>query len=102
MAADSDIQVWLETFAKTQPAVIVPYVKSTENMTLRYKVRAVRQGSGGKSVLGQGGVVTIVANVPAALSRMSLNRSPADDCQIDLILTESGAGERRYHFDCPK
>ncbi|HUG58058.1 MAG TPA: curli-like amyloid fiber formation chaperone CsgH [Candidimonas sp.] len=102
MTADSDIQVWLETFSKTQPVVIVPYVKSTENVTLRYKVRTVKEGNGGKSVMGQGGVVSITANVPAALSRMSLSRSPNDECQIDLVLSEAGYADRKYHFDCPK
>ncbi|WP_353150143.1 curli-like amyloid fiber formation chaperone CsgH [Pollutimonas bauzanensis] len=102
MTADSDIQVWLETYAKTQPVVIVPYVKSSENVTLRYKVRTVKEGSGGKSVMGQGGVVSVSANVPAALSRMSLSRSPTDVCHIDLVLSESGVADRNYHFDCPR
>lgn len=101
MTADSDIQVWLETFAKTQPSVIVPYIRTNENMTLRYKVRTVKKGNGGKSVIGQGGVVTVLANVPAALSRMSLSRSPDDECEIDLVLSESGSADRSYHFKCP-
>lgn len=101
MTADSDIQVWLETFAKTQPVVVVPYVKSTVDITLRYKLRTVKQGNGGKSIVGQGGVVAITANVPAALSRMSLNRSPNDDCQIDLVLSEAGSADKNYRFDCP-
>ncbi len=101
MTADNDIQVWLETFAKTQPTVIVPYVKSSENTTLRYKVRTIKEGDSGKSVMGQGGVVSTVANTPVALSRMSLNRSPNDQCTIDLVLSESGSPDRSYHFDCP-
>ncbi len=101
MTTDSDIQVWLETFAKTQPVVIVPYVSSTVDVTLRYKLRTVKQSNKGKSIIGQGGVVAISANVPAALSRMSLNTSPNDECQIDLVLSQAGSADRRYHFDCP-
>lgn len=102
MTADGDIQVWLETYAKTQPVIIVPYVKSSENVTLRYKVRTVKESSSGKSVVGQGGVVSVSANIPAALSRMSLSRSPTDVCHIDLVLSENGVADRNYHFDCPR
>lgn len=101
MIADNDIQVWLETFARTQPTVIVPYVKSSENMTLRYKVRTTKEGDGGKSVIGQGGIVNTIANIPIALSRMSLNRSPNDQCKIDLVLSQAGSPDRSYHFECP-
>lgn len=101
MLGDSDIQVWLETFAKSQPAVVVPYVRSSTDATLRYKLRTVKIGSNGKSVIGQGGVVTVVANVPAALSHMSLSRSPNDECEIDLVLSEAGLADRNYHFKCP-
>lgn len=47
MTADADIQVWLETVARTQPGVIVPYVRSAEDTTLRYRLHTVRQGVGG-------------------------------------------------------
>ncbi len=102
MSADSDIQVWLETFGKAQPIVIVPYVKSDENTTLRYSIRAVKQSSGGRSVMGQNGTIIVAADKPTALSHMSLNRSWDDECRIDLILSERGSRDRRYHFECPK
>ncbi|PLC52617.1 hypothetical protein CR155_17665 [Pollutimonas nitritireducens] len=101
MVADSNIQVWLETFAKAQPAVVVPYVRSSADTTLRYKVRTVKKSDTGKTVIGQGGVVTVLANVPAALSHMSLSRTPNDECEIDLVLSEAGAADRNYHFKCP-
>jgi curli production protein len=101
MVGDSNIQVWLETFAKSQPAVVVPYVRSTADMTLRYKLRTVKKSGSGKSVIGQGGVVTVQANVPAALSQMSLSRSPNDECEIDLVLSQAGVADRNYHFKCP-
>ena len=101
MVGDSDIQVWLETIARSKPAVIVPYVRSSADTTLRYKMRTVKQSDSGKSVIGQGGVVTVLADVPAALSRMSLSRSPNDECEIDLVLSEAGVADRSYHFKCP-
>ena len=101
MVGDSNIQVWLETFAKSQPAIVVPYVRSSADMTLRYKLRTVKKSDSGKSVIGQGGVVAVLANVPAALSQMSLSRSPNDECEIDLVLSQAGVADRNYHFKCP-
>lgn len=101
MTSDSDIQVWLETFAKTQPVVIVPYVRSSVDITLRYKLRTVKQGTAGKSIVGHAGVVAVAADVPAALSRMWLSRSAGDACEIDLVLSVAGSADRNYHFDCP-
>ncbi|MFW7342697.1 curli-like amyloid fiber formation chaperone CsgH [Pollutimonas sp. H1-120] len=102
MNADADIQVWLETMARTQPVVIIPYVQSTENKTLGYRLRAVKDGPGGRSVLGQGGTLQVPADTPTALGRMSLNYSARDACSIDLTLNENGEAQRNYHFACPE
>jgi len=105
MNADSDIQVWLETIARTQPSVIVPYVQSTESGSLRYKVRTIRQSTQGRSEIAQGGTVTLVADTPVALGRMAISRSPGDACQVELTIQKEGdAGadaSKRYQFSCP-
>jgi curli production protein len=101
MNADTDIQVWLETFSRTQPGVIVPYVMSSEKKRLRYQIRTVKTGKSGNSVLGQGGAVTLMADVPTALSRMAISRSRNDKCRIDLVITEAGEQDRNYQFACP-
>ncbi len=101
MNADTNIQVWLETAAHTPPGIIIPYVRTSQDKTLHYQVRAVRRGPAGRSMLSQGGVVEAQAGVPAALGRMSFNYGPADDCNIDLILSEHGSDDRNYHFACP-
>lgn len=105
MNADADIQVWLETIARTQPRVIVPYVQSAQNGSLRYKMRATRQGPQGRSVISQGGTIEITAGTPAALGRLAISRSPDDDCQIELTIQKgSGTGpgaSRDYQFSCP-
>lgn len=101
MNADADIQVWLETLSRTRPGVIVPYVMSTEQKQLRYQIRAVKSGKSGNSTLGQGGTVTLVPDVPKALSRMSISHATGDTCRIDLTLTEAGKQDRNYQFACP-
>jgi curli production protein len=101
MNADSDIQVWLETVSRTQPSIIIPYVKSRHETTLRYKLRTIQQGSGGRAVIGQGGTIAVLADVPAPLMKMSLNRGANDTCNIRLVLSEVGNEDRNYEFDCP-
>ena len=100
MNADSDIQVWLETFSRTQPSIIVPYVKSSHDTTLRYKLRATQESNGGRAVIGQGGTVAVLADVPAPLMKMSLNRNAHDTCRINLTVSEAGNRDRKYEFDC--
>src|SRR5690606_37962077 len=102
MNADTDIQVWLETVARTQPSVIVPYVRSNQDATLRYRVRTVKEGKGGRSLVGQGGTVEVIAGVPKAVGRMSVSYGPQDQCSIDLTLVERAVPQRHYHFECPK
>ncbi|HUH60082.1 MAG TPA: hypothetical protein VL001_08385 [Candidimonas sp.] len=100
MNADSDIQVWLETVSRTQPSIIIPYVKSGRDKTLRYKLRTTQESNGGRAVIGQGGMIALVADVPAPLVEMSLNRRVDDTCSINLILSEAGQEDRTYEFDC--
>jgi hypothetical protein len=102
MNADADIQVWLETMARTQAVVIIPYVQSTENKTLGYTLKAVKDGPSGRSVLGQGGTLQVAADVPTALGRVSMNYGKLDACSIDLTLNVNGEVQKNYHFACPE
>lgn len=102
MTADADIQIWLETLAHVQPSVIVPYVSSSTDRTLSYQLHTLNQGPQGRSEMSQGGMVNVTANVPVALSRMSLSRTKNDQCKIDVVLSEKGHADRAYHFDCPR
>jgi curli production protein len=102
MAADANLQVWLETVPNTRPSVIIPYVRSKESGNLHYTLNAVKQGLGGSSRIGQSGGVRIQANQPTALSRFSLNVGKHDQCRIELILVENGNPAGTYHFDCPR
>lgn len=105
MDADANIQVWLETIDDTRASVIVPYVQSTQNDTLHYRIRAVRQASGGRSEITQSGVIATVPDTPVAFGRMAISRSIDDKCQIELTLhsqkkTDSEA-DMHYQWACP-
>lgn len=104
--ADADIQVWLETDARTQPSVIVPYVRSALDNAVRYKVRAVRDNPGGHSEISQSGTVRLQADTPAALGRMSLSRTAGDSCYVELILQPINSPHKaetplNYRLPCP-
>ncbi|HEU0231528.1 MAG TPA: curli-like amyloid fiber formation chaperone CsgH [Burkholderiaceae bacterium] len=102
MAADINLQVWLETVPNTHPSVIIPYVRSKESGNLHYTLRAVKQGLGGSSRIAQSGGIQVLANQPVALSRFSLSVGKNDQCRIELILVENGNPAGTYHFDCPR
>ncbi len=101
MNVDSDMQVWLDTVERARAGMVIPYVVSDQPRQLRYRVKAVQEGGGGRSVIGQAGEVQLSADVPVALSRLSVSRRPGDHCEIEVILTERGKQERRYLFECP-
>lgn len=102
ITADSDIQVWLEAASRNQPSLIVPYVKSGHQATLQYKVEARKEGKTGKSVLRQGGSVTIYPGQILSLGSMSLSRNTHDTCFVVLSLYEQGKNVAVYRFDCPQ
>src|SRR3546814_171668 len=102
MTADVNLQVWLETVPNTHPSVVVPYVESKEGGDVQYILKAIKQGRGGSSSIGQSGSVTVSANQPTALSRFSLSLGKSDQCRIELILVRNGNAAGTYHFDCPR
>jgi len=101
MPADSDIQVWLDTAERVRPGVVVPYVASAQAQELRYRIRAVQEDEGGRSVIGQAGAVQLAENTPAALSRLSLGIRPGAACTIEITLTGKELKTLRYVFECP-
>lgn len=100
MNADADIQVWLERFSQTPPGIVVPYVRTAHDTTLRYRVLVVQEGHTGRSLISQAGMVQTQASVPAALGRISVSHEPKDKCHIDVILSERGASDLNYRFPC--
>lgn len=104
MDANADIQVWWETLNQAQPSIIVPYVKSAENDTIHYSIRAVKQGSGGYSEINQSGVVAVSAGTPTPLSRLQISRKPGDDCQLEVSIRKPDDAQESVHHtsSCPE
>ena len=101
MMVDDNIQVWLETDARTGN-LITPYVQSTQPRTLQYKVRAMKEGPGGRSQVSQIGRVDIKDTRPVALGRFGMSMPGADQCRIELSLLESGELLATYILPCPE
>jgi curli production protein len=101
MAADMNLQVWLDALPGTQPSVIVPYVQSRNGGTLRYQLSATRHGRSGSSSIQQSGDVRLQAHRPTALTRFSLSVGAQDQCSIELILFANGNPAGTYRFPCP-
>ncbi|MEO6960189.1 MAG: curli-like amyloid fiber formation chaperone CsgH [Burkholderiaceae bacterium] len=102
MIADANFHVWLETNTNTKPSIVIPYVQSSEDKRIHYRLRATKSGRSGTSDVSQSGTVNIQAKRPTALSKMSISANKSDTCQIELTLAESGATVGSYHFDCPR
>jgi|SRR5690606_6266240 len=100
MTGDFDLKVWLDTM-ENRPAMVVPYVQSEQAQAMRYSVQVLQEGERGTTKIAQSGSVELQADVPAALSRFSVNRQPDSDCRIEVTLTDSNKHERRYVFECP-
>ncbi|MBV2182086.1 MAG: hypothetical protein KUL86_12755 [Castellaniella sp.] len=102
MAADTNLQAWLDTVPGTQPSVVIPYVQSRENGIVRYQLSATKQGLGGISTINQSGDVQLKANTPTALTRFSLSVGERDQCKIELVLFANGNPAGSYQFECPR
>lgn len=99
--ADSDMHVWIDTTQHSQAAIVTPYIVSEQPRDLQFRLRAVRESSGGRSVIGQSGTIRVLAKVPAALSRLSLGGSSDGHCEIEITLTSNDMPARHYVFECP-
>lgn len=102
MAADTNLQVWLDTLPGTQPSVIIPYVQSHEDGTVQYQLSAIKQGLSGISTISQSGGVRLKANTPTALTRFSLSVGAQDQCKVELVLFANGNPAGTYKFACPR
>lgn len=101
-AADVNLHVWLETIPQTQPAITIPYVRSSEDTELQYTLDAIRRGRSGSSNIRQSGSLSVQADRPAALSRFSISAEGGDECRIKLTLTADGRAAGTYQFNCPR
>jgi hypothetical protein len=100
MISDSDIQLWLETEARTQPAVIVPYVRSESSTELRYSIGLEAQGDAGSSRMSQGGKVRLQGGVAQALGRLQVSLEGVQECTVHIALAQYGQPKSTYDFPC--
>ncbi len=102
MAADLNLQVWLDSGTGAQAGMIVPYVQSPEHRMIDYRIQAVRQGPSGTSRIMQSGSVDLPADQPTALTRFSMSIGSRDQCQIELLILSQGVQAGTYRFACPR
>ncbi|NYT24143.1 hypothetical protein H0A73_11055 [Alcaligenaceae bacterium] len=101
MFVDGNIQVWLEA-DKMKGSVITPYIQSSVQQTLQYRLRATKEGSHGRSEISQSGTITTEARQPMALGTIGMSVAPEDACRIELALAEGGVLIATYLLSCPR
>lgn len=101
MAVDTTIQVWLEADA-SRGSVVTPYIQSDVPRQLEYRVRASKEGSGGRSEITQSGKVSVQGGVAVALGTIGMTVSPQDQCHIELSLADGGVLVATYVLPCPR
>ncbi|HET8704325.1 curli-like amyloid fiber formation chaperone CsgH [Castellaniella sp.] len=102
MAADLNLQVWLDSGTGAQAGTVVPYVQSPEDRAIDYRLQAIKQGPSGTSQITQSGSVALQANQPTALTRFSMSLGTHDQCQIELLIFSQGVQAGTYRFTCPR
>lgn len=100
MDANTDLQVWLQSQSTQPPGIVVPYVLSTSDTTLRYSIGIISTSPAGRSEIRQGGTVWVHAYTPTPLSRISITPAAAGRCVVNLALNQEGKPQRQYDFDC--
>ena len=101
MNADVDLQVWLAAAGTLKPGVVIPYVQSPTNTTLKYKLTTTHSSPTGTSVIQQGGDLQLNANQPKAITEMSLQSNAVDSCNIQLHFENADGKQMLYSFRCP-
>lgn len=102
MAADLNLQVWLDSGTGAQAGMIVPYVRSPERRAIDYQIQAIKQGPSGSSRIMQSGSVDLPADRPTALTQFSMSLGARDQCRIELLIFSQGVRAGTYRFDCPR
>jgi hypothetical protein len=102
MDAGVDLQVWLDSQAGHEQLVIIPYVKTTRDRQLSYRMEVVQRGAGGSSRISQQGRVLAEAAEPASLAHITLGARSTEECEIRIMLDEAGKAVGIYRFDCPR
>lgn len=102
MLTDSDIQVWLDSQPNAGQLVMVPYVKTSRDMHVTYRLKLVQTSVSGNSSVSQGGMLRVSAASAMPLSRVAITPSKEGRCQLEVTLHEGGQVLGNYSFDCPR
>lgn len=102
MAADIDLQAWLEKDSISHPPIVTPYVQSTESRRFDYKVIVISQGRGARAQLSQNGSVLAQAGQATALPPFSISVDSNEKCRVELVLITEHDAAKNYYFDCPQ
>jgi len=100
MVVDADLQVWLDTQATAAQIVIVPFVKSTRDMHIQFRMDVVRKRDGSTSHVSQQGMVATAGTTPTALARVVLGGQTGGECRVELSLREGERSVGTYYFNC--
>lgn len=75
-------QITFKTTHDGEMTTIIPQVILTESCVCQVQIISSRQGQGGQSTSSQRNTLSIPANQPVNLSRLSLNIGPKDSVKI--------------------
>ena len=100
MVADADLQVWLDSTPGGGQMVMVPYVKSVNDVRLGFRMDVLQQAGAGTSRISQQGQITARAAQPTPLGQVTVSVQPDANCKVELTLKRDGQGESTYRFDC--
>jgi hypothetical protein len=96
----TDLNVWLETSVQQGMTTLIPYVRSAEDLDLRYDVKLTTSGLGGTSNVVQGGNVRVLAGRPQRLSLLTTKRDGASRCLLSVSVSEGGTMVVSKQYDC--
>lgn len=100
MDTDLNFEIWLGTYDRDKPAVIVPYIRSTESQALQYLIEAVNKGRSGTSRTAQSGYVNLTANQTQALTQLVISRNDSEHCNITIVIKNTQGQHKKFQFDC--
>ncbi|MBC7203497.1 MAG: hypothetical protein H5U29_08235 [Pusillimonas sp.] len=102
MDTDLNFEIWLSTYDQTQPALIVPYIRSPESQAFQYLIEATNQGRSGTSRTAQSGYVHLTANQTQALTQLVISRTDSDHCSISIVIKNSQGNHKTFQFECDR
>jgi outer membrane usher protein FimD/PapC len=104
MIADADLQVWLDTQSTASQTVMIPYVKSVNDIEINYRMELVQQAGGSTSRVSQQGQMAAAAAQPTAVARIAVGQQKGGECRIELVLRNNSNNKELgiYRFECPR